>query len=839
MTFGKGVGFLFGLFLMGHVSFAAEMRPVSPPVEPSLPPAVTLSSPPVTPLPPQPETIPIGPPPLVSLPQAQPPVTSVGIPQVSQPLRPPSPETLEQGEKKIEEEGIYFNVADEEMREVVKQISRALGKNFILDDKLRGKITIISERKMTKDETWEPLLSALEVNGYTIVDGPAGLLKIVSTREAISNPIDIYTEESPFTDRFITRLVTLKNISASDMSNVIKGLVSKEGNLFAYPVTNTLIITDGGANINRLLKLIHELDQEGPTEVMEIIPVIYAEAKDLAGKITQIFETDKGESQSRSRGKGSSELEEIPRLRKVIPDDRTNSLIVLASKMAIVKVRDLIRKLDSPIAGDQGEVHVYYLRHASAKDMASILNALSGTVQQSKDKKSGNISAGDSKNPSASLLGGAEFVGKFSVTADETTNALVITAGAKDYNTLLEQVVSKLDIPRRQVYVEAIIVELIADVSRDLGLGILGAKAFNVGGSDLALFGSTFGFLNPGILQGATSSIGGATTGNPVSVTPPGSTTATNIPKFFSALELQQRNAESNILSTPNILTMDNEEAEIKVGEKVPFKVNAATTIGGSLQASFTREDVVLSLKIKPQISDSDTIKLTVEQNDENVKQGTEAAEGGPTTTKRSIKTAIVTNNGQTVVLGGLIKDFNATQIRKVPLLGDIPILGYLFKTKSKVKKKSNLVVFLTPNIIRTPRDFLAILQKKINEQNDFIAENYGKSQQKQIHHSLEVHASHILELSKATLPPPEKPTSSAPLPAVPEKSSEPKKQSASKESQPVSPKISSEATNTEDSDLALEGVQKGKEHSSKKSLKKAESLPTSKKAGDDVDLAY
>ncbi|MBI3541313.1 MAG: hypothetical protein HY073_04155, partial [Deltaproteobacteria bacterium] len=221
-----------------------------------------------------------------------------------------------------------------EIREIVKQISRALGKNFILDDKLRGKLTIISERKMTKAEIWEAFQSGLESLGFTIVQGPAGLLRIIPTRDAISHPLDFYSDKSPVTDRFITRLITLKNISASDMANVIKNLVSKEGNLFAYPVTNTLIITDTGTNIDRLVHLIGELDREGPQEVLEIIPIIYAESKDLAAKITQIFETgDKaGSNQPARRAQGAQQLEEVPTLRKVIADDRTNSLIILAPR---------------------------------------------------------------------------------------------------------------------------------------------------------------------------------------------------------------------------------------------------------------------------------------------------------------------------------------------------------------------------------------------------------------------------------------------------------------------------------------------------------------------------
>lgn len=695
------------------------------------------------------------------------PTTAAPETLVSQPLRPVSPETMAETERKLEEEGVYFNVADEEIREVIKQISRALGKNFIIDDKIRGKITIISERKMTKDEIWETFLSALDVNGYTIVQGPAGLLRLVPTREAISYPIDLYTEASPFSDRFITRLITLRNISATDMANVIKGLVSKEGNLFAYPVTNTLILTDKGTNIDRLLRLINELDQEGPQEVIEIIPILYADAKDIAGKITQIFETEKGEAKAAApaprRGKEGTEtptLEEVPRLRKVIPDERTNSLIILASKMAIKKVRDLIKRLDSPLLGEEGEVHVYYLKHAAAKDMATVLNAISGAVQQTKDKDKkgggGATSAAEAaKSAVTSLVGGAEFAGKFTVSADETTNALIITASSKDYNTLIEQVISKLDIPRRQVYVEAVIVELSVAQDSQIGAGLLGGKTLSVGGNDLALFGSTFGFLDPTQLLSGT--VGGVNTGNTFTIPATPTTPETTVPSFFSAMQFAQANNDLNILSTPNILTLDNQEAEIQVGQRVQIPSTTQPTTSGTLPfTTFTSEDVTLSLKIKPQINEGGSVRLEVTQEDrEIVPPNQQVAGGGFTTTKRLIKTAIVATNGQTVVLGGLIKDKNTISIHKVPLLGDIPILGYLFKTKKKTKSKVNLVVFLTPHIIQEPKDFLSILEKKINEQNAFIADNFGKGQQRQIRDSLETHASHLLEF-KGQIPPPD-----------------------------------------------------------------------------------
>ena len=535
------------------------------------------------------------------------------------------------------------------------------------------------------------------------------------------------------------------------MSNAIKGMVSKEGNLFAYPVTNTLIITDTGTNIDRLVRLIQQLDREGPQEVMEIIAVLYADAKDVAAKISQIYDADKGQAAAapRPRRAGGKDEEDEKAIRKIIPDERTNSLIVLASKRAIQDIHDLVKQLDVPLTKGSGVVHVYYLNHARAKDIAAVLSALSGQVGQTKGDDKGN------KTGAAALSGlsgqASQFFDKWTVTADESNNALVITAAPKDYDTLVNSVIAKLDIPRRQVYVEAVIVELSVSQDQQLGTGAIGGKSLNLGGADLALFGSTFGFLDPTkLLSGAI----GAGSNDTNTINTPSSTggaaNSISVPGFFTALQMTQGNTEVNILSTPNILTLDNEEAEIKVGQKIPFPSGTATTIGGSFQTTFTREDVALTLKIKPQISESDTIRLQVEQTDREVlpnqQQAVVASGGGPATTERSLKTSIVATNHQTIVLGGLIKDKNTTVTNKIPLLGDIPVLGYLFKTRQKNKQKVNLVVFLTPHIIHDARDFLSILEKKIDEKNAFISENFSKSQQKQIHRSLEVHASQLLK---------------------------------------------------------------------------------------------
>jgi general secretion pathway protein D len=377
------------------------------------------------------------------------------------------------------EELVYLNVQEGDIKDVIKQISKATGRNFIIDDKVKGKVTIISERPMTREEAYQTFLSALEVAGFTIVKGPAGVIKVISLKDAIQEPIPTHVDTTPVTDMFITRLIPLQNISAVEISNAIKGLVSREGNLFAYPATNTLIITDSGTNIDRLMKIIKELDQEGPQQVLEIIPIANATARDISQMVTQLFDQQKAAGAKPAAKKGG-ELEEMAEVSKIIADERTNSVIVLASRRAIDKVRSIIQKLDRTMAeGQEGKIHVYYLKHAKAKTMAETLSTLTaGAGAAKKDAKSA-ASAGPVV---------AEFEGGLKVTADETTNSLIITSSAKDFQTLIDKVISKLDIPRRQVYLEAVVMEL--SVKKDLEYGMGGAFGggsvgpFNIFGSD-------------------------------------------------------------------------------------------------------------------------------------------------------------------------------------------------------------------------------------------------------------------------------------------------------------------------------------------------------------------
>ncbi|MBI2340430.1 MAG: type II secretion system secretin GspD [Deltaproteobacteria bacterium] len=660
------------------------------------------------------------------------------------------------------EELIYLNATDVEIKDLIKQISKATGTNFLIDDKIKGKITIISEKPMNKDMAYQAFLSALQVMGYTTVITPGGLVKVVDTKESITEPLEIFKDETPNTDKYITRIVQVKNISANELSSVVKGLVSKDGNLFAYPSTNSLILTDSGSNIDRIMKIIRELDQEGPQEVIEIIPIKYADAKDITEKITSLFEgagaTGKTATTRRTSRRGAEaggELEETPQISKVISDDRTNAIIILGSKRSIVKVRSLIARLDTPTGGAEGAIHVYYLKHANAKEMAEVLSSLVSGKKTDKSKKTSATTATSetattTKESAAPGAASLELTGEVKITADEGTNALVITASPKDYETLVELVLNKLDIPRRQVYLEAVVMELSVNKSKTIGVsGNMGNILSLAGGDKLAAFGSilpTFPSTIASIAGASGGAAGGIASERTVSFTDSNGDTV-EIPAVSAILQALQSDTDVNVLSTPSILTLDNQEATIQVGQEVP--VPSGTTVSSGVTTfSVTREDTGIILKITPQVSESNTVRLTLEQEVTDV-ISTDATLG-PTLTKRSVQTVVVANDKQTIVIGGLIDDSTSVTTHKVPLLGDIPVLGNLFKNRTTAKEKTNIVVFVTPYIIRERADYLEILKKKIEERNLFIEMNYGASQRKAIRESIKNHAKELLEYKTA-----------------------------------------------------------------------------------------
>lgn len=692
----------------------------------------------------------------------------------------------EKGDTPMGEEMVYLNVQDQDIKDVIKQISKATGKNFIIDDKIRGKVTILSERPMTKEEAYQAFLSALEMALYTTVTGPGGIIKVVSLKDAASSPIPVHVDSTPYTDSYVTRLIKLNKLNVSEVEKAIKPLISGSAKLFPYPATNTLILTDSGTNIDRLMKIIKELDQGGEEQVLEIIPIIYADAKDVAQKVISLFEIEKSGA-GPARKAGDVAMEDIKAVSKIISDDRTNSLIVLASKRAIDEVRSVIAKLDVPLKqGDTGQIHVHYLKYAKAADLSQTLSSIvSGAKAATKTagkegEKGGAAAKGGGPLPVTQLEGG------ISIGADETTNALIITASAKDYQVLVDELISKLDIPARQVYLESVVMELEVNRGKNYGAsGYAGAgnrTLIGFGGTSFSQppFSAISGLFNPTSFFATPGILGGLLSRDKVTIDVPngsGGSTTLEIPAFSAFLNALQTYRDFNIVSTPNILTVDNQKASIEVTRKQYIPQTTITATAGATTAGSQPVEAGLTLEITPQITEGDAVRMQIHQKLSNF-TGTATATLGPPETKREITTTVVAMDGQTVVLGGLMEDVTSNQKSKVPLLGDIPLLGLLFQSTAKTSQKSNLLVFITPHVIKDPSDFGDITKSKIEQRNAFIEQNFGKRQQRQIRDVIAAHRADLLEYtptvtygpassSSTALPPPGPSPAMTPSPAV------------------------------------------------------------------------
>ena len=683
---------------------------------------------------------PAGVPPAETPPAGSPSVPTLTPPPTSETPTSATPEAAAEETTPGEEEMVYLNVQDQDIKEVIKQISKATKRNFIIDDKVRGKITIISEKMMTRSEAYQAFLSALQVTGFTVVEGPGGVLKIVGTREAIQYPIPTHVDTTPYTDSFITRLIKMENISATDMQSAIKGLVSKDGNIFAYPETNTLVITDSGTNIDRLMKIMKELDQEGPQQIVDIVKLQYANAKELVSIVNSLYEQQKQGPGGGARKEGLPEVEEVS---KLIADDRTNSIIIMASKRAIDKVKALINKLDARLEeGAEGHIHVHYLKHAKAKEIAEVLQTLSGVASKSP-------AAGGANKANESVI--AAELDDFKVAADEMTNSLLITSTPKTYNTLVDRVISKLDIPQKQVYLEAVVMEFALNKSSNIGVQAHGGAG--IGG--MLPFGQDFGsiahlFSPEGFFQ-APGLLGGLLSRQTVDVQLPttgGDLKTTQIPAFGAFVTALQSIGDTNIVSTPNLLTLDNVEATIDVTRKEPRPgQQTLTPQGGTLNQPVEYEEAGLKMKIKPQITEGDNVKLDIENELSSFDTAQDPSLKAPAKVVRKIKTAVLTSDGQTVVLGGLMEDKVNNKKSKVPLLGDIPLLGFLFRQTETHKSKSNLLIFLTPHVIHDTGDFMSVLKRKVDERNEFFDQNLSRKQQRDARDLIKSHRADLLEV--------------------------------------------------------------------------------------------
>jgi general secretion pathway protein D len=635
---------------------------------------------------------------------------------------------------------------DAEIEDIVRTISQLTGKNFILDPRVKGKISIMAPSAVTVDEAYKAFLSALSINGFTVV--PSGkFYKILPSRSAQRDSIDSDLNRAPpASDQMVTRIVKFKHLSANEVNRNLQGLVSKDGQLTPYEPSNSLIISDYGANMRRMLKILTELDRPGSEERLAVIPIRYAKAKDLAAMIEKVI--TKGQPASGSQAPprfGGFPLQgfsgsgttggKTPELSLVTPDERTNSLVILGNQEGIDKVKTVVEELDFNLdPTDGGGVFVYRLRHSVAEQLAATLNGLaqrtttsgySGSSSGSSSAQSSTPTPGRAFSPTA----GGVFGGDVRVTADKNTNSLIIVAGKQDYD-VVRGLLAKLDIPRDQVFVEAIIMEINTEKVRDWKVApyYLDPDTHGIGRAGFSAAGTLAGILNPAGDAGAVLSFGG---GKNFSLQIGGQTV--QVPSLLAFVSILQRNADANILSTPQILAMDNEEAKIEVGDQIPIGVETQTTSGGVITSSPKFDKATIKLVITPHISpETDSIRMKVDQSVRQASEATvRAAALRDITTiisDRSLNTNIVVENQDTVVLGGLIREEESKSETKVPLLGDLPVVGWLFKSSSVSRKKVNLLVFLTPKIIRSQQESRDLLGEKVDDRTDWMKRNLYSS---------------------------------------------------------------------------------------------------------------
>ncbi|MFH1261913.1 MAG: type II secretion system secretin GspD [Pseudomonadota bacterium] len=654
---------------------------------------------------------------------------------------------------------VSLDFHDVDISDVVKAISEITGKNFILDDHVRGKVTIISPNPVTIEEAYQAFISALRTKGLTTVD-TGKVTKIIPEREAPANPVPFLSgNETNYGDQVVTRLIPLQFISANEIRQALNGMVSRTGSIVAYGPTNALILTDSASNISRLMKIIQKLDKQGFQSSVEIIPLKFAQADDIADKLTTIFEKEKTTSTRRR----SDDVAGGDAISKIIPDMRTNSLVVMATREGLGRVLDIVGELDRKveIALDRGRIHVKYLKHANAEELGDLLgNLLTGQgAKKKKEKKQtsaekrgfgqaaplpwesqGESSSGDSdsgrSNENSSFTsakvkegGSAQlFESEVRVVADTSINALVITASPNDYTTI-EPIIEQLDVRRPQVFVEALIMEV--NISKTVDVGLSGGGGGQSG--SMSMFGMTnLSAASPLGLAGLGGKAAGEAAGAMMgqgqglvlggfsrqTVQIPG--TNVTIPIQGAVFRALQQQGAVNVLSAPNILTADNKKAEILVGQDVPMKTNEYADTQGKPVTNFSRQKIGIQLSVTPQINEGDEVTLEIEQKIQDLIPDSKAMFGDVASSERTAKTTVIAQNGQTIVIGGLIKDKDSKTVSKVPLLGDIPVLGYLFRQTAVSKEKINLMIFLTPHVIHEPADMTRVSVRKNAERRRF-----------------------------------------------------------------------------------------------------------------------
>jgi len=589
---------------------------------------------------------------------------------------------------------IDFNNVDINL--FIKFMSELTGTNFVVDQNVRGKVTIISPARISLEEAYRVFESVLEVNGFTTVKA-GEIVKILPAPEARTRNIQTLLEQEKAgpEDKVVTQLIPLKYADPEEVKRLFTPLVSKNSVILGYGPANTVIITDVQSNIQRLMKILKKIDVPGAGQQISVIPLQHADAARLTTMVTNLFKT----TAPRPQQAGTADKQPV-----IVADERTSTIVVLASEVDTLRIKQLIAMIDKETPRGKGKINVYYCEHATAEDLAKVLQEIpsqqSGAGSGAAGGAGGGAATGASRGPTAVVMG------KVQINADKATNSLIIMADKEDYD-VVEAVIKKLDIPRSMVYIESLIMEVNATKSLDLGVQWQLFDQTNVNNQNVLYggkFSSTSGVLNPANALGTGLAVGVLT--EPFTF---GGITLSNISAIVNAVK---RDDDFRILSTPQILTTDNEEARITVGENRPFQTRATTDVSGGTYESFEYRDVGKILKITPHVSEGRNVRLKLSLEVTNLDRlataSTTASGSGatrPVTQKRTIDTTVLVQDNHTVVIGGLIDDNRSNNETKVPGLGDIPLLGWLFKTQTDANQKTNLYVFLTPRVVKSPEE--------------------------------------------------------------------------------------------------------------------------------------
>ena len=601
-----------------------------------------------------------------------------------------------------------MNMRQADIRAFIQWVADRVEKNIIIHRSVNGTVTVISSKAVTPDEAYELFLTVLKMNGFAAVESD-GTVQVIPDAEAKTADIPFLGDEANRGD-IVTAVIELQYVDAGNFLQVLRPLAPATAHMAPYLPTNSIIVADTARSITRTQKIISLLDQEEGEFDYEIVPIIHASAEDIEGiirAVTQPSGGNGGDAQAQSQAF------------EIAVDNRSNSLLLTGNIKRRLQIRRLISKLDTPLDGD-GNTSVIYLNYIEASEIATILEGV------------GNSLLRDTKT---------EDLKEFSIQSSETNNALVISAPQAVMNSI-KSVIKRLDIPRAQVLVEAVVVSVSGDFNNELGFAGVGSEVF-----EDALDGNVFGANLDSAGASASDAFAGLAAANAAG-TDPGTAIAGALAgssgftygyledgNLGAVLRAVASRSKSNIMSTPTIVALDNEEASLLVGQNIPFITGSATSSGANVNNPFQtieRQDVGITLNITPRINQGDSITLDIDQTTENVSQTTVAGASDLVTDKTEINTSVLIKDGQILVLGGLMSDSDSESRTQIPILGDIPVLGRLFRSKSKTKNKNNLVVFIKPTILK---DQLQI--------NGITAERYAFMREQQLQNALETFIRH------------------------------------------------------------------------------------------------